>query len=87
MSRDTLNADFGRSDRRLKMQEFHICHICGGQMYPTIESQTYKVRGYAIKIADVHCFKCNTCGETILESEEAKRIEDVVIAKINKKNS
>lgn len=61
------------------MREYHICHICGCHMYPCVESSSFKQNGHIVEIPDVYFFKCEMCGEKILESEEAKRIEKAVL--------
>lgn len=65
------------------MQKMHICHICGGAMYPKTEHSTYNFKGAMVTIPDVNVFRCENCGEGILEAEEVKRIEEVVVEKIN----
>ncbi len=60
------------------MQNFHVCHICGGKMFPCIEAHTYTYNGKNITINDVHFYKCEMCGEGILTSQEVKRIENIV---------
>ena len=69
------------------MQEYHICHICGEKMYPIVESSTYEKNGHVVEIQDLHCFKCEICGERILESDEAKRVEEIVFAKIGERKN
>lgn len=61
------------------MQKFHICHVCGGEMHPQIESSAYTFQGMLITVDDVCVFRCVNCGEGILESEEIKRIEKILV--------
>ena len=61
------------------MKKCYICHVCGGNMHPTIEARKYVFHGISVMINDVHMFRCNDCGECILGSQEAKRIEEIVI--------
>lgn len=66
------------------MAKYHICHICGETMYPTLESEEYAFDGIKIVVDDVRVFRCTRCGEGILESEEAKRIEKIILERTNK---
>lgn len=58
---------------------YHICHICGNKMYMQITDETYVCRDKSIKVSNVLSFKCSHCGEVILEHDEVKRIEQVVL--------
>lgn len=68
------------------MQKYHICHVCCEKMYPIVEPHEYSFKGVVVTVPGVRVFQCDNCGEEILESEEAKRIEDVILAQINKKH-
>lgn len=68
------------------MRNCHICHICGGAMHPQIESLEYKFDGISVTVNNVCVFRCSNCEESILESAEAKRIENIVLIKSGKKN-
>lgn len=61
------------------MQRYHICHICGNKMFKQITNETYVYQGKSIKVSNVHSFKCNYCDEVILEHDEVKRIEQVIL--------
>lgn len=62
------------------MQKYHICHICGGEMHHQIESSEYQFQGMSVTIDDVRVFRCVNCGEGVLESQEVKRIEQIVVS-------
>ena len=61
------------------MQKYHVCHICGGKMLPKIESTEYNFKGNPIRVDDIQVFRCENCGECILEADEVKRIEKIVL--------
>lgn len=65
------------------MQKIHICHICGEKMYPVLETEEHRYKGVQVTINDINVFRCVNCGEGILEAEEVKRIENIVIAAID----
>ena len=88
MRHDTLNEDFGVTIERIFcMNDNHICHNCGGNMYPYIRQNKYRYKDHPVVIDDVEVFKCEKCGESILTSQEAKRIEKIVLAEVEKKKS
>ena len=58
---------------------YHICHICGNKMYKQITNETYIYHDKSIQVSNVHSFKCSHCNEIILEHDEVKRIEQVVL--------
>jgi hypothetical protein len=77
------------------MQKMHICHICGGKMHQALETKEYQKNppkincaeyqnNIPVTVKDVKVFRCIDCGEGILEAEEAKRIENIVMTKANK---
>ena len=66
-----------------RIQQIHTCHICGGEMYPILETKTYCFDGIPVTVDGVKVFRCINCGEGILESEEVKRIEGIVLTKTN----
>ena len=68
------------------MQKYHICHVCGEKMYPIVEPHEYSFKCFVVTVPDVRVFQCDNCGEEILESEEAKRVEDIILAQINTKH-
>lgn len=65
------------------MQKYYICHICGGEMYPILETEEYCYKDVQVTVDDIKVFRCVNCGEGILESDEAKRIEEIVLKKAN----
>jgi YgiT-type zinc finger domain-containing protein len=68
------------------MQKMHICHICGEEMYPVLETKEYRLNNIPVTVYDIRVFRCVNCGEGILESEEVERIEKIVFSKFNKKD-
>jgi YgiT-type zinc finger domain-containing protein len=64
------------------MQKMHICHICGGKMHQALETKEYCYNNIPVTVKDVKVFRCVNCGEGILESEEAKRVEWIIRARI-----
>ena len=67
------------------MPKDYICHICGGHMRPCVEPHTYYCNGSTVVVQDAHCFKCENCDERILESQEVKRIEKIVLDDVTMK--
>lgn len=60
------------------MRNYHVCHVCGSKMYPTTEPHKYNFKEISTTISDVHVFRCEKCGEGVLETEEVKRIEEIL---------
>jgi YgiT-type zinc finger domain-containing protein len=65
------------------MQKYHVCHVCGGEMHPKIESSTYRFNDVDVTVNDIRIFRCVSCNEGVLESDEAKRIEKIILQKAN----
>lgn len=81
MSRDTLNEAVGEVIGDRAMRKYHICHVCGNRMHRCVNDQEYRIEGSSITVHDVEFFQCENCGESILESQEAQRVEDVILFK------
>ena len=69
------------------MGDNHICHVCGNNMYHCVEDREYHYNGKSVIAPDVELFKCDECGEAILTSQEAKRVEEIVLAEVAKKKN
>ena len=69
------------------MQKYHICHVCGNHMHRCVKDQEYYLNGHCIVVHDVEFFKCDKCDEAILESQEAKRVEKIVLEEVAKKKN
>jgi YgiT-type zinc finger domain-containing protein len=52
-------------------------------MYPVLEAEEYCYKGVQVTINDIHVFRCVNCGEGILEADEVKRIEKILVQKAN----
>jgi YgiT-type zinc finger domain-containing protein len=63
------------------MQKVHICYRCGGKMHPVVESSEYCYNGVSVIVEDIRVFRCISCGEGILESEEVQKIQNTVLSK------
>ena len=64
------------------MRKNYVCHVCGENMDPIIETCDFKIQDAVVSIHDVHLFRCANCSERILESDEVKRIEEIVLSRI-----
>lgn len=63
------------------MTEYRTCYVCGCKMNHCVKNTKFKHKDRIIAINDVKSYKCECCGEEILELEEAKRIENIVLNK------
>ena len=54
------------------------CYRCCGQMLHGITTGTYTYEGRKYRIRCMQVWKCFDCGELLLTSEEAKRVERAI---------
>lgn len=58
-----------------------ICHECGGIMIPSSRETIFTCpnQNREIKITNIHCHQCESCGEVIYSSPEVKLIESEIL--------
>jgi YgiT-type zinc finger domain-containing protein len=56
-----------------------ICHVCGAKMDYTEEYETtFNVKDEYVFIDRIRAYICPNCGEIVYNSDEARRIENIV---------
>lgn len=63
------------------MQDYYVCHICGGKMNPRTVKETFHRKDKNTEIVTsktITEFICENCGERIFESNEVQRIENIL---------
>lgn len=56
-----------------------ICHACGGIMVPCTETNKFHLNETAVRVSGIKAYKCETCGEIVYNSGEAKLIENTLL--------
>lgn len=57
-----------------------ICHVCHGDMIPCVGMSTYDLPHKRARVAvfNIQSHMCETCGEVVYSSAEAKMIEGAI---------
>ena len=54
------------------------CFHCKGSMVESTTIHTVELKNCIVVIKNVPCFKCEQCGEVVINGEVAQRIEQIV---------
>ena len=54
------------------------CFYCKGSMVESTTIHTVELKNCIVVIKNVPCFKCEQCGEVVINGEVAQRIEQIV---------
>lgn len=63
---------------KIKLNDYKICHKCGGEMPLAVVTESFKAHGKEITLKGLNAYCCKSCGEIIFSAEEAKKIDKVV---------
>lgn len=54
------------------------CFFCKGDMKESTTIHTVELKNCIVVIKNVPCYKCDQCGEIVINGEVAERIEQIV---------
>ncbi len=54
------------------------CFFCKGDMKESTTIHTVELKNCIVVIKNVPCYKCEQCGEIVINGEVAERIEQIV---------
>lgn len=63
---------------KIKLDDYKICHKCGGKMPSVIVSESFKAHEKELILKGLNAYRCKSCGEIIFPAEEIKKIDKVV---------
>lgn len=64
----------------IKLDDYKICHKCGGKMTSGTVNESIKVDKKEIILKGLNGYCCGVCGEIIFSAEELKKIDKIVRA-------
>lgn len=70
----------------MKGTDARTCYACGGRMELCTSSAKFNLLGKELEIKGIETYRCPECGEEAFSSQEAKMIEQIMVA-INEINS